>query len=268
MVLGSICILSSVFMMIINFSKDDNTPKDNDESNEETTESKHTKEVKENIENIFLNDDTSSDKIEEITGKEVRFDYVVLGSDSYLRSRPTSEVIASEKLDDYVTKQDEYAKKVEKNYRDNTKYVIVEGDDKNLNFQVTPWYFALYSSDLSSLKNKLLEMANVDLSLIDTDYSKYSIYEYKARVKAMIILDSYLNNYKNENENIDFVFYYENDKPAPDQYLNLYYNLIGSTSKYMTNNEEQLKVQVTRVNDYLNQAIENGLIDKNDVLGL
>ena len=236
--------------------------------NSDNKKYKSNREVVENvIKDVFLTENTSQKKIENYFGNQTVKVFVAMGEDSYLRYIPPTFTEKNADYMKYETTQKKYAEKVEEKILNNTSYVISEYEENdNLQFRITPWYFAQYSSDLSYLKNKLLELSNIDPELVNTNYDKYSFYEYKARVKAMEIMDRYLVNYDNKDESLDFTFYYENGEPAVNQYLSLYFNLIGITSKYNVNSDEKIKEQVTRVDKYLDEAIDKKIVDKDNAL--
>lgn len=255
MLLGIVCIGLSI---CVNYSsKEENDTNNKEDDNVFLT---HREEVESNIKNIFLSTNTTSKKINSIIGDSIMINnYIVLGEDSYLRSVPDTE----EDLTKYKGKQDIYAEKVETKYLNNTSYTIEEYGE-NLLFKIKPWYFALYSSDLQSLTLKLMIMAGVDLNLVETNYNEYSVYEYKARIKSLIILDEYLDDYDNQDEILEFVFYYDGDVPSDNQYYSLYLNLVGVFSDSVENDTNKEE----RVNTYLNTAISNGLVDEKNPLGI
>lgn len=225
--------------------------------------SNHKGEVENIINKYFISTDTTSNGINSVMGKDydvITNYYIAVGKDSYMRYIPEN----IDNLDEYLKQQEIYSNRVESKYLDNIYYSVAELDDGSLFFKIKPWYFSQYAFDLSSLINQLLLMAGIDENLIETNYDEYSIYEYKARVKSLMILDNYLDNYNNKDEIIEFVFYYDGDTPRENQYYSLYLNLIGATSEYFKNDIGKEK----RVSEYLNDAIKSGLVDMSDPLGL
>ena len=252
MFLGLCCIGSSFVVLYLTNEEDSDSGVIQPEENKKDV-------VLRVVNDVFLSTDTSYAKITSYMGdKLLNENYVVLGSDSYLRKYPNS----SEDLSLYRNKQDEYASKVEQIYLNNTKFDVKE-DTEGLYFTITPWLFAAYSTDMSVLINKLLELEGIDPTLIETNYNEYLVYEYKAKVKAMIILDSYLSNYNNE-EVFNFTFYLNDSSVVSNQYFSLYLNLVGSVSQKVIADSNR----DSRINQYLQDAISSGVIDSTNPLDL
>jgi len=256
---GLVCIGIAIFLIM---KPSDHEQNDSNKIEEIPKELTHKEEVEQILINYFLSKETSSDKIKSIMGdKFILNNYIVLGKDSYLRSVPGT----TDELKEYISIQEKYATNVEEKYLTGTSYTIEE-QGENLIFHIKPWYFALYSSDLSHLANKLLEMTNFNFNLMETDYEQYEVYVYKAKVKAMMIMDSYLENYQNQDEVIDFIFYYNDDTPAENQYFSLYLNLVGDTSKSMQMDSEYQTLQDERINQYIVNAQKQGIITEDNIL--
>jgi len=216
------------------------------------------------INNKFLTTDSSLQEIEEVTEAKIISSYVALGKDGFLREQIDSE----EDLLSYEKAQNIYATNVENRILNGITYTVEEKEDGNLSFEIKPYYFSVYALDVNLLAEKLMDLADIERSLMNTDYNAYVIYQYKANIKAMQIIDKHLDYYDNKDETRYFTFYFENDKPAENQYFSLYFNLIGVTSDYMINTDEDKKQQEERINDYLETAIISGVVLKDDPLFL
>ena len=252
MVLGLCCIGASCVISFLDEDIEDEKIEEKEEISKE--------DVIKVIEEDFLSLDTNYAKITSYMGNEIlNENYVVLGTDSYLRKIPNS----SEDLTEYKKIQDEYVSKVEQTYLDNTKYEVVEDID-GLRFNIQPWLFVAYSTDMSVLINKLLNLAGVDETLIETNYEEYSLYEYKAKVKALTILDSYLSFYNNSDETFKFLFYLNGSSDLESQYFSLYLNFVGNVSKMVTSDT----TRDTRVNQYLYNAINLGIVNLDNPLSI
>lgn len=227
---------------------------------------KKEQEIKNIIDNVFLNKNSTSSDIDSITGESNG--YIVIGNDSYLKRKLDDSIMNENGLNVYRNKQLDYASKVEEKYLSNIKYNLKEDSMGNVEIDITSWYFSLYCSDVNLLKMKLMQEANVDMTLVETNYKEFSIYEYKARIVAMKIINDYLDNYNNKNEIIKLLFEYENDIPANNQYYSLYNNLIANTSIYMPNTDDRVNEQKNRVDDYYNNAIAKGIIKKDNLFAI
>lgn len=220
--------------------------------------------VEDVINSHFLTSTATLLKIEQITEHDLDSTFIVLGKDSYLNSKKIDE----KEVEEYHKFHSDYTNKIESLYLDGTGYSVKELEDGNLSFEIRPWYFKSYMDDVSAISIKLLEMYGINKDLIDKNSNTYSIEEYKAVVKAMQILDDYLSYYENKDEVRYFTFYFENNIAAQNQYLSLYLNLSGFTSELVVDSNEEVKAQNTRLDSYIDKAIQNGIINVNDPLSL
>lgn len=223
----------------------------------------HLEKVENTIQDYFLTTDTSFAKIESITENILTNNYIALGENSFIRATVNS----SEDLSSYKKVQEKYATIVEEKYLAGTSYEVEQQEDGNLSFEIKPWYFLLYSDDVSTLGSKLLNMTGINAdSMLEEDYKTYEVWAYKAKVKAMTIINDYLEYYENRDEIRYFTFYFDGNKPLENQYLSLYYNLVGATSDCMLLNGDDLQGQDKRISEYLESAIEKGMLDTNNPL--
>lgn len=220
--------------------------------------------VENNISKVFLTTETTLSDIEKVTEHDMTADFIALGEDGFLREKIDSD----ENISEYVSAQDVYASNVEDKCLNGISYIVSENEIGNLAFEIKPWYFKTYASDVLALATKLMTLEGLDVDSVVNGDKAYDIYEYKAKVKAMQILDEHLDYYDNKDEVRSFTFYFEGNKPAENQYLSLYFNLIGVTSNYMINTDSDLKNQDIRVSEYLEEAITKGIIDVENPLEL
>lgn len=233
-------------------------------SDDEVVEMSNVEVVENVISDVFLTTDTSLEEIEEITEHELNSIFIATGENGFLRET----IECNEDISKYKNMQNIYATKVEEKYINNTDYTVEELDNGNLFFQIKPYYFKTYASDVTVLASKLMKLAGVEDDLIEKNYDSYKVYAYKANIKAMMIMDEYLDNYNNKDEVLPFTFYFDGNEPAENQYLSLYFNLIGVTSEYMINSDIEHEEQDIRVEQYLNSAIDRGLVNKDNPLGI
>ena len=216
-------------------------------------------EVLENIDKVFLNKDTNSEAIFKLMETKVATTYIMMGKGSFLRSTPK----VPENLNSYKKVQNKYVDKIENIILENSKYEITDTRDGNIYFDITPWYYDMYASDVMHLSSRLMKMNGV--SNDPEKNTNYSVDEYKSRVKAMQIIDRKLDNYYNtENEVLHFKMFFVDGKPYENQYLSLYFNLAGVTSKTAIMNQAAYEKQTKRIDGYIDEAIKNGILDKNN----
>ncbi len=212
-----------------------------------------------NIDKVILNKNTNSEAIFRLMETKVSTTYIMMGKGSFLRSTPT----VPENLNSYKKLQSEYVDKIEDIILENSKYEITSIKDGNIYFNITPWYYDMYVNDVMQLSSRLMKMKGV--SNDPNENRNYSIDEYKSRIKAMQIIDKKLDNYYNtENEVIEFKMFFVDGKPWVNQYLSLYFNLAGVTSKTAIMNQEAYEEEKVRIDGYINEAIKSGLLDKNN----
>ena len=212
------------------------------------------------ITNKFFNKNTLNIDFVKSTGRAMLLYNVVYGDESSLRHKPDSEIYDNYKLDRYAPDIDKYSSIVEKNFSDKLVYTARANIYGNIDYKIKPWYFYSYSNDLNDFIEKILEYINFDVSNMSNN--EYNAYEYRARAIALKIMNDHLSNYDNKNEIINYELKFDNNNPNKNSLYDLYLNLIGSTSKYLSNESNQNK----RISVYLNEALNEGLIDKNNFL--
>ena len=134
------------------------------------------KENDETVKDIELvtSEDITYDKFTNLIGKNVSNVHINLGPNSYLRNRPSEEIIKRENLQKYINIQESLAKRVEKRYLDNLSYEVisnsVNGEEECKTFEITTYYYSLYLTDLINLTNELA-------SYNDTEIASPSIFD-------------------------------------------------------------------------------------------
>lgn len=155
-----------------------------------------TKLTNNNIDTIE-SDNITYDKITSLIGKKISNIHINIGPNSYLRNRPSEEVIQQYKLEDYINLQEKLADKVEKKYLDNLQYKIIDTKKQDnqicQTIEITSYYYALYLHDLINLTNSLATYDVEDVS----QSIQAEVDLFKSQVKAMQVLDNHLNDYDN-----------------------------------------------------------------------
>jgi len=217
------------------------------------------------IENVFYNSSSTKEDIQRTIGSDIPYSDLFLSKDSYLRDKPSSAIIKSEKLDKYVKLQNKCAENVEKRIKENTSYKITNKTENKISLEVIPWYYSQYTSDVKYLKNKIYTYTNYTFDENDLDTKQYEVIEYKARVIAMNIIDSNLDTYDNTtNETRNLSLTYNGSQPEKFDYFTLYLVLGGSTAE----KGPSLDKQDERINMYINNAIDNKIFNKNKPLDI
>ena len=177
-----------------------------------------------------------------------------------MRTRLDDKTIKDNNLDNYVIIQDELATNVEKKIQSNFDYsisnVIEEDDYTQYSVLLKSYYQIAYLLDLEELQKQLL---------VKSAQEDNEVNNYKAKVIALKILDKRLDDYVNKDENCMANLYrYQNDEERNNSsllsYINLLQGLNYNNEKIFT--ENQLNI-TERMNTYINEAIENKLINEN-----
>lgn len=179
----------------------------------------------------ITNEDVTFDSFKKEIGKNITNVHITVGENSYLRNRPSKEIIKKYDLEKLVQKEDSLADEVEKRYLSALEYDIVKTDVKKnkvcYEVEIKTYYYALYLIDLINLTN---EIAPGDVA--DASESVEAEVEYfKALVKSEEILSNYLDDYENKtNEKTSATVCYKNGKvESEDQMLSLAVALQGET---------------------------------------
>ncbi len=188
--------------------------------------------------------------------------FLTVGKDSYLRNKPSDEIIERYNLSSLKEKQDYYASKVEKKYLDNLNYEVVseEVGQNNLceNIEITTYYYSLYLNDYINI------VSSLSGSMIDGKETKEELEEkkvnnYKIQVAALKVLDKYLDDYDNfTNEKEKVKICYENGElKDKDQMLTLLIALQGELYSNMNMGDEVVvRKSDERLQKYLKEIEE------------
>lgn len=275
------CIILGV-LAIINFtkkeSKQSEKPTDVYQTpNPETDKNipiidKKTKETTE----AMLDNNLSSSEISKKMGIELSNFDTYMSKDSFLRQTVSKN--NKDKIKDYVDVQNKYASRVEDYIKNNTTYTLGTPTFSEKNYfqtaTIKPYYYQLYEMDLNSIMSSLLVLAGYDLDkLEESDYWELGFY--KAKIKAMEILDSHLDKYLGTEEDVvtvDLVYQKVGNEYVCQDYRNFLEALKGAYSpKGATTDvdaEKFVKEQKARVDSIMNETQASGLIDNGDPLKL
>lgn len=243
---------------------------------EEVTKDEITKYIE-----LLYSDDVTVEKVERFTGSDVGSEMLFIGKDSYLREMPSKKIMNTYKLDEYREKQDIYVSNVEKLMRDNLdyqlgEYIVSEEGDIVQEFRYRTYYYQLYLGDLNEIMNRLMPNVFTNYSeMLVRDLTEEELAKmYQLKVKALEIMNDYINNYVNNNEVVSFDLIYkkDNNKILQD-YFSLLMQLNGSfyqNVSFQTPEEEQTMIsnRTTRVQEMIQTAISNQTLDMTNPLQL
>ena len=212
------------------------------------------------------------DKVSEEVGYEVEGTWSFLGPDSLYEFKLPDNVKDGKNYDDYEKLQDQFLKKIDKLVNDNFEYEIIKHETMETSVidtvRMRSFYAILYSMDQNSLMNEILKMGGYDPEKMMTN-NEWQIAYYKAKIKSMQILDKHIDFYSNKDEYVTFqVIYDMTDDGLVCYNCNDYFELLKSysSSNVDMNSEESMNAfyaeQDIRIQKYLNEAIESGMLDK------
>lgn len=247
----------------------------NQKNDSEKNKELNQKEAKESITNLidsFFDENMTKKSVAEITNNEVYEDMIVFGKDSYLQTTLPTKYNKNGELDSYLEKQKNYAKVIQKKIKKNTtyhfgEYMITEEGDAFLTIYIKPYYYNIYIADLNTLKGKLLTYAGYS---VHDDFDKISQKrlkdDYKAKVKAMEILNDYLDVYQSKEE-ITYQITFPGKKISNQDYFSIYMHLQGySTTDFDSGTLP--KQSEDRVQYYIDEAIKKKVLDSKNSLKL
>lgn len=233
------------------------------------------KEVKKEAEEVIkqvIDPDITSDEFESSTGLTNADINIIVGKDSYLKTALSKNVMEKYKLSQYEKEQNEYADAVESVYLKNLNYTMGdtftdEGGEITQVIEVVGFYYELYITDLMELQQKLYIDSGYDLTAEEGNVENDVAY-YKAKVKAMQLIDPYISEYENYGEKKEFTVTYVNGKPKnDDEMLTLVLNLRGMTYPNMDfSKQENIDAQNARIEKYISNGYKTGIIKKGNLL--
>lgn len=241
--------------------------KDNNEYDSKKTTREFASDI-ETLNDLLINGGSKKEIIELTKIKELENFNIMTGKDSYLNQKPSKEIIDTYNLNDYVTKSSKYISRLEKEIKNNFDFKSenVTRDNNYIYNMVTvkAYYYSGYIVDLEELKNQLLE------KVISSDKKEEKANNYKAKVKAMEILDKKLKDYRNKNEKINIGVNYNASKKTYTK-NSLYQYILTVQGFSYRNNPEMMEKNAnvqTRMTEYIDEALTNGILDNDNILRL
>ncbi|CCY45889.1 unknown [Firmicutes bacterium CAG:822] len=209
-------------------------------------------------------DGISKKDLEKLMNQKIDDKTMMTGEDAYLLQTPSDKLIKQYNLDNYITNAKSYFKKLETKIKENYSWKFdgeVGENQGSYYIKLKTYSYGVYLSDLEEMTNQLL--SRYTLSNENTEVNKY-----KAKVIAMKLLDSYLDEYiyNGDSKVISITFNSINDDKTKNSLIQYLIDLAGY------NNREDEKINTmennrkTRIAEYINTAISNGTLNKNDIL--
>ena len=233
--------------------------------NNKTTKKTYTKkEIVEKISEGFGNG-INKKELEKLLNQKITDKTIMLGKDSYLLKMPSDKLIKKYNLTEYVKENKKYYKNIEKRIKDNYSWKFDDITEENQNtyfVAIKTYQYGVYLSDLEEMIGLLT--ANYSFS----NAEQQEINNYKAKVIAMKLLNNHLNDYINENAGKTVAIFFTdiNNDETKTSLLQYIIDLLGYTdgTNERINNMEINRT--TRMQEYINDAINNNELNKNDIL--
>lgn len=231
----------------------------------------------------IINDNMNSrnpdlDKVSEEVGYEVDGTWTFLGSDSLYEFKLPENVKGNQNFKEYENAQEKYLTNMDKLINENFDYEIIKHEVTEYSvidtIRVKSFYGILYSLDQNTLMSEILKMAGYNPDEMINN-NEWQIAYYKAKIKSMQILNENINFYGNKDEYLTFELIYDiTDDGLVCYNCNNYFELLkaSGSSKVDMSSEESMNAfyeeQNKRIQNYLNEAIESGMLDKNHPLDM
>ncbi len=256
-----ILIVSSI-IFLKNDSSEKSTPNTPDNAKKQT----------EDVISKLLDPKSTKEELVNITGSDTLEYNVIVGKDSLFRWTPKKDIVKKYSLNSYVDLVNKYSDEIDNKFLNNLDYKIISSES-NENGEIVQtieaigFYYELYATDHSVLAIKLLEDSGYDASNVESD-EKTNASFFKAKVKAMELMEPYLSEYENYGEKTTFKVVYVNGKPKDsDQMLNLTLGLRGMMYDNMNMSiKENNDAHNARIKKYIDNGYKTGIIKKGNLL--
>lgn len=198
-----------------------------------------------------------NDRIKKVLKYEIDESLILIGADSFQREKVS---VNGDDLDYYEKQADILADNLEEKIKDNFEFEVTDVSETDgfyiVEVSYRSFYYFAYVSDVEVITTELLSMAgysddNGEISISEAE-------EYKAKVKAMQIIDGYLDTYFNEDESLTFNLYLTKGKSSlsENEVIAYLYGICGY-------NYQELSIyDAERLASYINE------VDTDNVLGL
>lgn len=210
--------------------------------------------------NSFILKGKTNDEYNRIFKYKIDKNLIILGEDAYQNQKPSKEIIKKYNLEEYVKEHEKLIKNLESKIKDNFDVKVMKTSDYENKFNNTinikTFYYSSYISDLKTIESDIVFLAGMDYT--DTNLTeKEEADRYKAKVKAMKIIDEYLDRYVNKNETLSIEVYLKDKKSS---------KCVNEIKWYLTNivgynYEKAPKYDSNRINEYVSKIGNKNVLD-------
>ena len=217
------------------------------------------KETIEEISNGLVNGMSKKD-LEKLLNQKISEQTIMTGKDAYLLKAPSNDLIEKYNLDKYVTVQKTYFEKLDSKIKNEYSWKFegeTKGNQAYYYITINVYNYGIYLNDINEIQKQLLENYKA------TNNAEQEINEYKAKIIAMKLLDSHLDDYGNTQKTIAISFTnIDNDetKASLMQYL---VDLAGYNSA-----SDDINARPVKIKNFIEENINNGVLNKQDLLAL
>lgn len=207
----------------------------------------------------LLDSSATIEKINQALKTNVISYQVIIGKDSYLNQKLEANIMKKNNLNTYEQQQTKYVKNVEQQIKNNFKYtqtktVTSETKDKIVYFKLKTYNYNLYYLTLNSLQQKLLNLKGYTQEQLTTQNTlTLQIDTYKAKIKAMSILNNYLKDFIDDKYYSYNIIIQKKDNYQSSSLINNYLAMIQGNYDYqLGQNQKTINNNVDKkVNNYL-----------------
>lgn len=235
-------------------------------NNKEPEKSYTKKEIIEKISNGFVNG-ISKNELESLMNQEVQDKAMMTGEDAYLLQTPSDKLIDKYNLNNYVKDNKAYFSNLEKKIKENYTWKFddeVKDNQDTYFINVKTYNYGVYLADLEEI-----------VGLLTNNYpfknsEEQEINNYKARVIAMKLLDSHLDDYISSSDPKSIAIFFKGvDSKETKDSLSQYLIDLSGYANGLDERINNMEINRTeRMRTYINEAISNGTLDQNDILKL
>ena len=234
-----------------------------------TSKDKDTKEKsytrKETIELIskgFVNG-ISKKELEKLMNQKLDDKTIMTGDDAYLLQKPSEKIINQYNLNNYVQNNQNYFKNLTAKIKSNYSWKF-DGEAKDNQTQyivkLKTYNYGIYIQDFEALTNLLLNN-------VKNDTTPQEVKEYKAKVIAMKLLDTHLDDYlNNDEEKTILITFSGNSDEAKNSLAQYLVDLGGYNYHNIPKINEMIQNRATRLQSYISEGLNNGTLDSQDIL--
>ena len=207
---------------------------------------------------------STKEEITDLTGiEEIESSMLMTGPDSYTGEKPSNKLITNYKLDDYITLQDKLQSNLESKIKNNFNYKVEdpkkENDHNIYSVSINSYYYLVYIQDLKEIQKQIINSIEESNTIEEIEVNNF-----KAKIIAMKILDSKLDDYINSNEYCTALVYeYKDDNEKTIKSIKSYLSLLQGINYQNEKIETFSTNRGIRITNYINEAKLNKTVKEN-----